>query len=384
MSLSGVREMSLITTPPPLRRPIKTHVAPLDNEIIRSAISQEKDRGGQIFYIVPRIKGIDDVAKKLKEMIPNIKLLIAHGQMDEGELENAMLAFNAGEADILLCTTIVESGLDIPRVNTILIEDSHKFGLSQLYQLRGRVGRSGVQAHAWLFFPNNEKLNDISRQRLKAIKEFSDLGSGYQLAMRDMEIRGVGNILGIEQSGQMETIGFDLYMELLQETIAEIQGQDIPSVDDTQIDLPVTAFIPGDWITDPDEKINAYRLATQCEDNDALVHFASNLIDRYGTLPKAVESLIEIMKLKIIAKKCGFSRIKLTKPNVELETMMDEPAFKLLRKGLANHLHSRFIYKKGDRKSTVTIRGLGILDSEKLLDQLSEWLNLMYSEINTQ
>ncbi len=384
MSLSGVREMSLITTPPPLRRPIKTHLAPLDNEIIRSAISQEIDRGGQIFYIVPRIKGIEDVAEKLKIMIPNVKLLIAHGQMEEGALENAMLAFNAGEADILLCTTIVESGLDIPRVNTILIEDSHKFGLSQLYQLRGRVGRSGVQAHAWLFYPSDEKLNETSRQRLKAIKEFSDLGSGYQLAMRDMEIRGVGNILGIEQSGQMETIGFDLYMELLQESIAEIQGQDIPSVDDTQIDLPVTAFIPGDWITDPDEKINAYRLATQCENNEALVQFASNLVDRYGTLPKAVESLIEVMKLKIIAKKCGFSRIKLSKPNVELETMMDEPAFKLLRNGLAIHLHGRFIYKKGDRCSTVTIRGLGILDSDKLLDQLTEWLNLMNSEINPQ
>ena len=384
MSLSGVREMSLITTPPPLRKPIKTHLAPLDNEIIRSAISQEMDRGGQVFYIVPRIKGIEEVADKLKVMIPNLKLLIAHGQMEEGELENAMLAFNAGEADILLCTTIVESGLDIPRVNTILIEDSHKFGLSQLYQLRGRVGRSGVQAHAWLFYPSEEKLSANSSQRLKAIKEFSDLGSGYQLAMRDMEIRGVGNILGIEQSGQMETIGFDLYMELLQETIAEIQGQDIPSVEDTKIDLPVTAFIPGDWITDPDEKINAYRLATQCESNDALVQFASNLIDRYGTLPKPVESLIEVMKLKIIAKKSGFSRIKLSKPNVELETVMDEAAFKLLRKGLADHLHGRFIYKKGDRCSTVTIRGLGLLDSDKLLDQLTEWLKLMNSAINTQ
>ncbi len=383
MSLSGVREMSLITTPPPLRRPIKTHLAPLDNEIIRSAISQELDRGGQIFYIVPRIKGIEDVAEKLKLMIPKVKLLIAHGQMEEGALENAMLAFNAGEADILLCTTIVESGLDIPRVNTILIEDSHKFGLSQLYQLRGRVGRSGVQAHAWLFYPNNEKLNDASRQRLKAIQEFTDLGSGYQLAMRDMEIRGVGNILGIEQSGQLETIGFDLYMELLQETISEIQGQDIPTVDDTQIDLPVTAFIPGDWITDPDEKINAYRLATQCDSNESLVHFASNLVDRYGTLPKAVESLLEVMKLKIIAKKCGFSRIKLVKPNVELETMMDEPAFKLLRKGLANHLHGRFIYKKGDRCSIVTIRGLGVLDNAKLIDQLTVWLNVMNNEINT-
>jgi transcription-repair coupling factor (superfamily II helicase) len=172
----------------------------------------------------------------------------------------------------------------------------------------------------------------------------------------------------------METIGFDLYMELLHETIAEIQGQDIPSVDDTQIDLPVTAFIPGDWITDPDEKINAYRLATQCENNDALVQFASNLVDRYGTLPKAVESLIEVMKLKIIAKKCGFSRIKLSKPNVELETMMDEPAFKLLRKGLANHLHGRFIFKKGGRCSTVTILLVDQEASHCLTNRGHEWL----------
>ncbi len=383
MSLSGVREMSLITTPPPLRRPIKTHLSPKDNEIIRSAISQEIDRGGQIFYVVPRIKGIEEVSVKLKEMIPSLKLIIAHGQMEEGELENAMLSFNSGEADLMLCTTIVESGLDIPRVNTILIEDSHKFGLSQLYQLRGRVGRSGVQAHAWLFYPNKEKLNDASRQRLKAIKEFTDLGSGYQLAMRDMEIRGVGNILGIEQSGQMETIGFDLYMELLQETIAEIQGQDIPNVDDTQIDLPITAFIPGDWIIDPDEKLNAYRSVTQCPNNDSLVQLAGDWVDRYGTLPRAVESLIEVMKLKLVAKKCGFSRIKMSKPNIELETIMDEPAFNLLRKNLSNHLHGRFIYKKGNRSSTITIRGIAVLDSDKLLSQLIEWLSIMSSDLNS-
>ena len=170
-------------------------------------------------------------------MLPGLKLLVAHGQMAEGELESAMVAFNAGEADVMLCTTIVESGLDIPRVNTILIEDAQRFGLSQLYQLRGRVGRSGIQAHAWLFYPGNASLSDAARQRLRAIQEFAQLGSGYQLAMRDMEIRGVGNLLGVEQSGQMETIGFDLYMEMLQESLAEIQGQDIPIVEDTQVDL---------------------------------------------------------------------------------------------------------------------------------------------------
>ncbi|MFZ9463562.1 MAG: DEAD/DEAH box helicase, partial [Vulcanococcus sp.] len=179
MSLSGVREMSLITTPPPLRRPIKTHLAALDEEAVRSAIRQELDRGGQIFYVVPRVEGIEEVAERLRLMIPGLKLLVAHGQMAEGELENAMVAFNAGEADLMLCTTIVESGLDIPRVNTILIEDAQKFGLAQLYQLRGRVGRSGIQAHAWLFYPGDASLSDAARQRLRAIQEFAQLGSGY-------------------------------------------------------------------------------------------------------------------------------------------------------------------------------------------------------------
>ncbi|MGC1525426.1 MAG: transcription-repair coupling factor, partial [Phormidesmis sp.] len=204
MALSGVREMSLITTPPPARRPIKTHLSPYDPEKIRAAIRQELDRGGQIFYVVPRVEGIEEVAGKIREAVPGIRIGIAHGQMPEGELEATMLTFNNGDADLMVCTTIIESGLDIPRVNTIIIEDSHKFGLSQLYQLRGRVGRSGVQAHAWLLFPKQNKLSDKARKRLRAIQEFTQLGSGYQLAMRDMEIRGIGNLLGAQQSGQME------------------------------------------------------------------------------------------------------------------------------------------------------------------------------------
>jgi transcription-repair coupling factor (superfamily II helicase) len=186
----------------------------------------------------------------LREWVPVPESWIAHGQMQEGELESTMLGFSSGEAEILVCTTIIESGLDIPRVNTILIEDAQKFGLSQLYQLRGRVGRSGIQAHAWLFYPRQQSLTDKARQRLRAIQEFAQLGSGYQLAMRDMEIRGVGNLLGVQQSGQMDAVGFDLYMDMLEEEIAEIRGQEIPKVDDTQVDLKVTAFIPNDYIDD--------------------------------------------------------------------------------------------------------------------------------------
>jgi transcription-repair coupling factor (superfamily II helicase) len=382
MSLSGVREMSLITTPPPLRRPIKTHLAALDEEAVRSAIRQELDRGGQIFYVVPRVEGIEEVAEQLRLMVPGLKLLVAHGQMAEGELESAMVAFNAGEADLMLCTTIVESGLDIPRVNTILIEDAQKFGLAQLYQLRGRVGRSGIQAHAWLFYPGDASLSEAARQRLRAIQEFAQLGSGYQLAMRDMEIRGVGNLLGVEQSGQMEVIGFDLYMEMLQESLAEIQGQDIPSVDDTQIDLPITAFIPGDWIADNDEKMAAYRAAADCGSPDSLVELAAGWVDRYGAIPAPVVSLLQLMELKLLAKRCGFSRIKPEKPNIALDTPMEEPAFRLLRQGLPQHLHGRLVYQPGAGSTAkVLARGLGVLPIEKQVEELKEWLAQMAAQI---
>jgi transcription-repair coupling factor (superfamily II helicase) len=382
MSLSGVREMSLITTPPPLRRPIKTHLASLDEEVVRSAIRQELDRGGQVFYVVPRVEGIEEVAEQLRQMLPGLRLLVAHGQMLEGELESAMVAFNAGEADVMLCTTIIESGLDIPRVNTILVEDAQKFGLAQLYQLRGRVGRSGIQAHAWLFYPGDASLTDAARQRLRAIQEFAQLGSGYQLAMRDMEIRGVGNLLGVEQSGQMETIGFDLYMEMLQEELAEIRGQDIPAVDETQIDLTVTAFIPADWITEADEKLSAYRAAADCLTREALLQLASDWIDRYGALPAAVQSLLQVMELKLLAKRCGFSRIKPEKPNICLETPMEEPAFRRLRQGLPSHLHGRLVYQAGGGTTAkVLARGLGVLPADKQLEELKNWLSQMASQI---
>jgi transcription-repair coupling factor (superfamily II helicase) len=382
MSLSGVREMSLITTPPPLRRPIKTHLAARDEEAVRSAIRQEIDRGGQVFYVVPRVEGIEEVAAQLRAMLPELKLLVAHGQMAEGELESAMVAFNAGEADLMLCTTIIESGLDIPRVNTILVEDAQKFGLAQLYQLRGRVGRSGIQAHAWLFFPGDASLSEAARQRLRAIQEFAQLGSGYQLAMRDMEIRGVGNLLGVEQSGQMEAIGFDLYMEMLQECLAEIQGQDIPSVDDTQIDLPLTAFIPADWIPENEEKMAAYRAAADCSSKEALVELAAAWTDRYGPIPAPVQSLLQLLELKQLAKRCGFSRIRPEKPNVVLETPMEEPAFRLLRQGLPQHLHGRFVYQAAAGSTArVVARGLGALSPAQQVEQLMAWLAAMAARL---
>ncbi len=374
MSLSGIREMSLITTPPPSRRPIQTHLAPYDGETIRSAIRQELDRGGQVFYVVPRVEGIEETANIIREMLPSARLAIAHGQMDEGELEATMLTFGNGDAEILLCTTIIESGLDIPRVNTILIEDAHRFGLSQLYQLRGRVGRAGIQAHAWLFYPKQRVLSDAARQRLRAIQEFTQLGSGYHLAMRDMEIRGVGNLLGAEQSGQMEAIGFDLYMEMLEEALREIRGQEIPSVDDTQIDLQLTALIPADYIQDMDQKMSAYRAVAAAKSKEELIQIAAEWSDRYGTIPTAANQLLRVMELKQLAKKLGFSRIKPeAKQHVVLETPMEEPAWNLLAANLPESLRSRFVYSLGK----VTVRGLGVLKADQQLENLIDALKKM-------
>ncbi len=382
MSLSGLRQMSLLNTPPPSRRSIKTYLSEIDMDVIRTAINQELDRGGQIFYVLPRISDIDQAVDKLKNMFPSLKFIIAHGQMNESELENSMIAFNNGEVDLMICTTIIESGLDIPKVNTIIIEDSHKFGLSQLYQLRGRVGRSGVQAHAWLFYPNINKINDAAKQRLKAIKDFSELGSGYQLAMKDMEIRGVGSLLGEEQSGKVNAIGYDLYIEMLHEAISEISGQEIPEVNDTQIDLPINAFIPATWILNREEKLEAYKFATECSNNDELTELATDWVNRYGNLPKPVESLIMIMRLKLLSKKCGFNKIKLKKPNILIETKLKNSTFKILKNSLPSSVQNKFNFNEGEQSSIITIRGLGATEIQNQIDQLMFWFGSFEREIN--
>jgi transcription-repair coupling factor (superfamily II helicase) len=370
MSLSGVREMSLISTPPPSRRAIQTHLSPHNYDTIATAIRQELDRGGQIFFVVSRIEGIEGKAAKIQELVPSCRIAIGHGQMDEASLEATMLAFGNGEADLLVCTTIVESGLDIPRVNTILIEDAHRFGLAQLYQLRGRVGRSGIQANAWLFYPPVEKLSDAARQRLRAIKEFSFLGSGYHLATRDMEIRGVGSLLGAEQSGQIDTIGFDLYMEMLQEAIHEIRGEEIPEIEDTQIDLRVTAFIPADYIPDADSKMAAYR-AIAAATTAELPLIATEWIDRYGTIPKATLPLFKVVELKQIAKRLGFSRIRHEgEQNIVLETPMAEPAWRTIFNRLPTNLRDRSTYTSGK----VTLRNMGSYTISDILDILIQGL----------
>jgi transcription-repair coupling factor (superfamily II helicase) len=373
MALSGLREMSLIQTPPPSRRPIKTHLSPYNPEVIRTAIRQELDRGGQVFYVVNRIERIEETTAKLREWVPGARIAIAHGQMPEGELEATMLAFNNGEIDILVCTTIIESGLDIPRVNTILIENAQEFGLAQLYQLRGRVGRAGIQAHAWLFYREDGILTEEARKRLQAIQEFTQLGSGYQLALRDMEIRGIGNLLGTEQSGQVNAVGLDLYLEMLQEVIQEIRGQKIPQVEDTQIDLNVTAMIPQSYIPDEEQKMQAYRQVAAAGSRLELSQIAQEWQDRFGPLPKPAQELLRVMELKILARTLGFSRIRPAKEHVILETSMEEPAWNRLKEALPAHVQSRLVYQPGK----VTVRGLGMLAPAQQLENLLQWLDKM-------
>ncbi len=382
MSLSGIRQMSLIETPPPSRRSIKTYLSEMDIDVIRTAISLELDRGGQIFYVLPRIADIEQAISKIKNMFSSLKFIIAHGQMNETDLENAMIQFNNGEVDLMICTTIIESGLDIPKVNTIIIEDAHKFGLSQLYQLRGRVGRSGIQAHAWLFYPNINKISDNSKHRLKAIKDFSELGSGYQLAMKDMEIRGVGTLLGEAQSGQINNIGYDLYIEMLHEALSDLNGKEIPEVNDTQVDIPINAFIPGTWISNREEKLEAYKNITECSNDKELTDLATDWVSRYGSIPKPVETLFQIMKLKLVAKHCGFINIKQKKPNICIETKMEPNAFKYLKESLPTNIQTKLIFQKEKLISRIIIRGLGVTDSQNQIENMINWFSIMAKSVD--
>ncbi len=376
-ALSGVREMSIIATPPPSRRSIQTHLSAYDASLVKTAIRHELDRGGQVFYVVPRIVGIEAIANALRVMLPNVRLAIAHGQMQESELEVAMLAFNNHEADILLCTTIVESGLDIPRVNTIVIEDAHKLGLAQLYQLRGRVGRAGIQAHAYLLYPPNLELTDMAKKRLDAIQEFSRLGSGYQLAMRDMEIRGLGDLLGEEQSGQADVIGFALYMDLLQESLNSLRDKILPEVADTELALPrLVAFIPDTYIGDRDAKINAYLSLGNVKSVLEITKLAAVWKSLYGALPEETQVLLRVMELKLVARKVGVFRIYSDDGrNMMLDTKLTDSLWELLHAKIPIEFYYRFAFEKGK----ITITSLALLPADKQVHFLIEWLGYFLS-----
>jgi transcription-repair coupling factor (superfamily II helicase) len=306
--------MSVIETPPEDRLPIQTRVAEASAGLVRDAILRELDRGGQVFYVHNRVETIEAQAEQLRRLLPGARMLVGHGQMAEGALEKVMLAFADGAADVLVCTTIIESGLDIPNANTIVIDRADTLGLAQLYQLRGRVGRSSRRAYAYLLYRRRERMSEEARKRLQAIFNASELGAGFQIALADLEIRGAGNILGGEQSGFMASVGFDLYSRLLAEAVEEAKArreerEPVREVPQAVVDLPVDAHLPDGYVPDTAQKLELYRRLARARTAGDLAAFRQEVTDRYGPMPAPVLRLVEVAELRLAAEGAGVASL---------------------------------------------------------------------------
>jgi transcription-repair coupling factor (superfamily II helicase) len=312
MSLMGIRDISIISTPPEHRRSIVTYVSEFDDAVVSEAIKRELKRGGQIFFVHNNIHNIWKVAKKLQALVPDVKLDVAHGRMVENELENVMLRFMKKEIDLLVCTSIIESGLDIPAANTMLVNRADRFGLAQMYQLRGRVGRSNEQAYAYLFIPNESFLSANAQKRLKVLMEHSDLGSGFRIAMDDLKIRGGGTILGASQSGHIAAVGYDMFLKLMENTISEMKG--VPALQslEPEINVSMSAYIPESYIMDIDQRLAAYRRMARMETLTEISDFKTELTDRFGALPVETSNLLLKIMLKVLSINAGVKRLDLS------------------------------------------------------------------------
>jgi transcription-repair coupling factor (superfamily II helicase) len=309
MSLSGVRDVSIIDTPPEDRHPIATYVGEFDMELVKSAVNYEVARNGQVFYVHNRIQSIKRVADALRAALPGVPIAVAHGRMDEDELEQVMLQFADGLYSVLVCTTIIESGLDLPNVNTLIVDRSDRLGLAQLYQIRGRVGRAMRRAYAYFFYPHRSVLTDTALARLATLTEMTPLGSGMRVAMRDLEIRGAGNLLGAEQSGHIEAVGFELYCQLLREAVDILKGEKPPPAREAAVELPVDAYIPEDYVSDQEARVELYRRLVVAGRAGALDEFATELEDRFGDVPATVGLMIETERMKYAAGGTGLESV---------------------------------------------------------------------------
>ena len=319
MSMTGIRDISVIEEPPEERHPIQTYVVEYNEQLVKDAIVKELNRNGQVYFVYNRVQGIQQVAARIRELVPDARIAVGHGQMSERGLERIMIDFLDGEYDILVSTTIIETGLDIPNVNTIIISDSDKMGLSQLYQLRGRVGRSNRLAFAYLTYEKDKVLSEIAEKRLKAIKEFTEFGSGFKIAMRDLEIRGAGNLLGSSQHGQMSTIGYELYVKYLEEAVNRLKGQ-IEEIDiESVIELNVDGYIPNRYIKNEEQKVEVYKKIAAIQNDKDVLEVVEEMIDRFGDVPKEVNNLLDISLIKSICEETGISSLKQNGEYVRIE-----------------------------------------------------------------
>jgi transcription-repair coupling factor (superfamily II helicase) len=320
MSLAGIRDMSLLEEPPQERHPIQTYVMESNPEFIREAIHREISRGGQVYYLYNRVESISEEALRIQNLVPEANVTYAHGQMSERELERIMGEYIEGEIDVLVCTTIIETGMDISNANTIIIQDADRMGLSQLYQLRGRVGRSNRIAYAYLLYKRDKMLREAAEKRLQTIREFTEFGSGFKIAMRDLEIRGAGNLLGAEQHGHMEAVGYDMYCRLLEEEVQNLKGA-APREEqfETSVDLNISAFIPDFYIKNQEQRMELYKKIAGIHTQEEYLDMQDELADRFGDPPKAVQLLLEVVLVKAEAHAMGITSITQKHGNILLE-----------------------------------------------------------------
>jgi transcription-repair coupling factor (superfamily II helicase) len=308
MSMAGIRDISVIETPPEGRRPVKTYVGEYDEELVKQAIMREKNRGGQAFFVHNRVETIDETAERLRGLCPGVTFEVAHGQLDEKELEKRMMGFLRGDADVLVATSIIESGIDIPQANTLIVERSDLFGLAQLYQIRGRVGRSRERAYAYLLYPAHAALTEEAMKRMSALSDYTELGAGFKIAMRDLEIRGAGNLLGDEQSGHVAALGFELYMQMLDEAVAEAAAGadgDGEMPEPVRLDVNVDAYIPADYIAYEQAKIDVHRRIAGAREVADLALLRDELEDRFGEIPQPLDNLLALQQARIKLGRAG-------------------------------------------------------------------------------
>ena len=374
MSLSGIKDMSVINTPPKNRLPIKTFVGEWNENMVKNAITHELDREGQVFYLYNRVETIQEFKNQLQKIVPNARIAVGHGQMDDKQLEDVIIDFSNHEYDILLATTIIENGIDIPNANTMIIHDADRFGLAQLYQLRGRVGRSQRQAYCYCFYKKCKEITEDAVNRLKAIKEFTTLGSGYQIALRDVEIRGVGNILGTKQHGHMINVGFDTYCELLEETVHELQGEKVDKTNPTIVDINVTAYIPDEWVGSSEQKMIEYKRLADVKSSTELDYIVEEWVDRFAKPPESVENLIKLIRLRLSATEVKISAIREVQNCIRIYTPYSKPEWNMIQKVLPHNISKKIQFTSAPKTCT---EGVSILILNTSYVNFNEVFNIL-------